>query len=105
MVRKQAQREFPLSAAEAYRRCSQAMVVLGARIVRDDPVAGRIDAKIGMSFTSWGENLMAQITGDEHRAEIQVTSSSSLPTTLFDFGKNKKNVNRVLDWVSRSQQA
>lgn len=78
------------------------MVILGARITREDPAAGRIDAKIGMSFISWGENLMAEITGDEHQAEIQVTSSSSWPMTLFDYGKNKQNVDRVLDWVSRT---
>jgi hypothetical protein len=37
----------------------------------------------------------------DDRAVVHIRSSSSWPTTLFDFGKNAQNVRRFLDWLGR----
>jgi hypothetical protein len=52
-----------------------------------------ISASVGVSFWSWGENITIEIHPD---GPMSVTSSCTLPTQCFDWGKNKKNVNKFI---------
>lgn len=99
MVRKQGHTQLPMSLPDAYRKCAQALTVIGASITAEDERAGRIEARRGASLTSWGENLVVEISGAEGATSVSVTSSSVLPTTLFDFGTNQRNVKRFLGWL------
>ena len=101
MVTKRGHTQLAIPLAEAYRKSAQALNVIGATPTNEDPAAGRIEAKVGLSFASWGEKLVVEISGADNAAYISVTSSSALPTTLFDFGKNQRNVARFLDWLQR----
>lgn len=50
-----------------------------------------ISSKVGMK--SWGEKIRITILPS---GILQIRSECSLPTQCFDWGKNKKNVNRLL---------
>lgn len=54
-----------------------------------------------MSLSSWGENILIEVSDAGKGALVRITSSSQWRTTLFDFGKNARNVRRFLDWVGR----
>ena len=50
-----------------------------------------------MSFSSWGEELeikIEQITPD--RCLINLSSKPILSTTLVDYGKNKRNIKKLV---------
>lgn len=49
-----------------------------------------------MSLRSWGEKLTVQVIGQDGAVVVAVNSRSSLPTTLFDFGKNAENLRRFV---------
>ncbi len=55
------------------------------------------------TWASWGElieiKLLSSVNGNN---EFEVTSSPKVETTLIDFGKNLKNVNRILRIVGNS---
>jgi len=99
MVLKDGQVELPMSLVDAYQKSAQALRVIGASITKEDRSAGRIEAKRGMSFRSWGEKLVVGISGGDNAATISITSSSSWPLTLADWGQNNSNVDRFLDWL------
>ena len=101
MIRKQGHAELPISLDEAYRKSAEALNVIGAKVTNEDQARTRIEGAIGANLMSWGENILVEITGVDNAASISVTSSSRLPTTLIDFGKNKRNVKRFLDSLSR----
>jgi hypothetical protein len=53
-----------------------------------------VRAKTSMSFWSWGERVTITTLPD---GGLSITSRCALPTQCFDWGKNQKNVMRVLD--------
>ena len=101
MVKKQGQIQLSVPIDDAYTKSAQALNVIGASVTKEDRDAGRIDAKIPMSFTSWGEKLVVEIFGSDNAVSVFITSSSAYSFTLVDWGKNKSNVDRFLDWLRR----
>jgi len=85
--------EEPGRVFDAFAEAVQAMPK--ARIDSVDPHARVIAARTGMSFTSWGENLLIKVEPSaEGRAHVTVTST--LKMQLVDWGKNKKNVEALV---------
>ena len=105
MVVKKGEIQLSAPLSEAYRRSAQALNVIGGEVKAGDPASGKMEGTISMSFVSWGENILIEVTGLDNRALVRITSSSRLPTTLFDFGKNARNVRRFLDWLTASAVA
>lgn len=101
MVVKHGEIQLRAPLSEAYRRSAEALNVIGGKVKTEDPSTGRIEGTISMSLTSWGENILIQVSGVDDGAVVRISSSSSWPTTLFDFGKNAQNVRRLLDWLGR----
>jgi hypothetical protein len=87
--------------AEAYRRAAQALTVIGGEVKREDPAEGKIEGIVSTSFVSWGENILIEVTAADNGALVRITSSSRWRTTVFDYGKNARNVRRFLDWLGR----
>jgi hypothetical protein len=102
MVTKTGQVNLQLPLAEAYRRSAQALNIIGGTVKSEDQSAGRIVGTVPMSWTSWGESLLVEVSGVDNDALVRVTSKTRLPTQVVDFGKNARNVARFLDWLSRS---
>lgn len=73
--------------------------------LKTDPIIGKMKMteiengiliKSGMTWKSWGEVIKIILSfnrGDDF--EYQVSSRPKLKTTLFDYGKNLENVNRI----------
>ena len=83
--------------SEAVRRCLGVLQNIGARIARVDQELGLIQARMPMSFWSWGNIVNITVASDKSdRSEIRVSSDSIMPSALLDFGVNARLVRRVI---------
>ena len=51
------------------------------------------NSSVSMGWLSWGENITIDFS---YPTWVTVTSQSAFPLTLFDWGKNQKNVDQFL---------
>lgn len=58
---------------------------------------GVMRGAVGLSWASWGETVTATIGHGPRGAVVQLHSASALPTTLVDFGRNRKNLEKVVE--------
>ena len=101
MIVKKGEIQLTAPLAEAYRRATQTLNVIGGEVKSEDPVTGKIEGIVSTSFVSWGENILIEVIAVGNGALVRITSSSRWRTTLFDYGKNARNVRRFLDWLGR----
>jgi len=59
-----------------------------------EETANKILASTSMNMRSWGEKIHINFLTD---GSISVTSKCALPTQCVDWGKNKKNINYLLN--------
>jgi hypothetical protein len=101
MVVKRGETHLSTPLSEAYRRSAEALNVIGGEVKSEDTASGKIEGTISMSFVSWGENILIEVSGVDDDALVRITSSSRWRPTLVDYGKNARNVRRFLDWIGR----
>jgi hypothetical protein len=96
---------FPNSHSEVFNAVMQVAPSLGgATVVYSDPVNGSVNLSVGMSFWSWGENVTVKVTETAPRQTwLQVVSSSKFG--LDAAGRNKRNVDTLMSWVSQALTA
>ena len=88
--------EVDLSIEEAVSQLNKKLEIKGWRRVLNSNSHDNIRFKIKTSFKSWGEILSIKISKvNSDKSNIEVTSKPILFTTLLDYGKNRKNVNKV----------
>lgn len=81
---------------QAFIRAMEAVPRMG--VVRSDHATGVIEATTKMSWMSWGENVRVNLQeSDPGRTRASV--SSSLKMQLVDWGRNKRNVERLFGAV------
>lgn len=73
----------------------QAFLAAGLSHVRGG--AGRMSGAVPTTFLSWGEDVTGVTSYGAHGATVVVRSESTLPTALVDYGRNRKNVERVVE--------
>jgi hypothetical protein len=56
-----------------------------------------VSTSIGTSMLSWGERVTAHVQAVPSGCVVTVRSASNF--ALFDWGKNKRNVEQVLAWI------
>lgn len=57
--------------------------------------------KNGMGLTSWGENIsVILVPAGETQTTAAVRSECALPTQIIDWGKNKENVTKLIQFLS-----
>jgi len=88
-----------ITRADAFRRAEEALIIAGAIINFRDSAAGRIGATVPMSIKSFGETVDVDISGTDDDIRVSIESTSRLRTTLFDWGKNSENVERIASWM------
>src|ERR1700682_102207 len=99
MVVKKGELKVGGTVSEAYHRSAEALNVIGGTVTKEDQATGKIEGTRSISFISWGEKILIEISDSDNGALVRITSSSRVPTTLFDFGQNARNVRRFLDWL------
>lgn len=55
----------------------------------------------GVSFSSWGEKITISLTPQGVGAtRIDITSECGMPTQVVDWGKNKRNVCNIFEYIA-----
>jgi len=71
--------------------------------ISENPLQIEIWGENGTSILSWGESLRITITQEKVGSRIQAESKAKLATTLFDYGKNKANLESLLSSFKRNK--
>lgn len=87
--------EVALAPQQAEAAVYQALVAAGVTGVRGG--GGRLDGGTSLGWSSWGENVTAVVGFGPRGSVVTLTSTCSMPTQLMDFGKNQKNVTKVVE--------
>ena len=91
------------SQSEAMLMVIEALKQLSMRVVRVDATNGVIVGKVSSSLKSMGEDLSIQMEKKEEGTLIAIHSQCNYPGQKFDWGKNEKNVTRIIDALSAFQ--
>jgi hypothetical protein len=82
--------------AQAVDIARAALMGIGAAIQQIDPSSGSIRAMTGTTLQSYAEIIGVQVrAAGTNQSDIHIESASSVPTTMFDWGKNQENINAV----------
>lgn len=85
---------------ETVNLCRKSIEKYNGKKLTTDPTEGIIQGRIGVSWQSWGEKIMIKL--DELNSEetvVTITSKPLLPTTVIDYGKNKRNITRLTKYI------
>lgn len=55
----------------------------------------------GASMASWGEKITITLTPMGQQTKVNIFSECGMPTQLIDYGKNRKVVNYLFDFIMR----
>ncbi|GHJ52907.1 hypothetical protein Nm8I071_22140 [Nonomuraea sp. TT08I-71] len=64
--------------------------------------AGLIRVAVSASFESWGEVITCRLTPAEGGVKVTVRSDSKFALTMTDWGKNRRNVSKLLRRIEAS---
>ncbi len=94
--------DLPLSYDHAFDSCLAAIgTALNGKITTQDRASGLIEARTGMTWKSFGEDILITIREmDENLTQIRIASRPSLFITWVDYGKNSENVEKVFMFLS-----
>ena len=96
--------EFPYSKDNVFEAiCRAVPIISGMKVVTADKLTGRITVKANITLWSFGEAILIQLSSPaDGNTKVQITSGSKFGvlTDLFDMGKNRKNVERILSGTS-----
>lgn len=87
--------EVGLPPEQAEAALYQAFLAIGLKDAHGG--AGVLQGNVGASLMSWGEKITATIAHGPHGATVHLRSECALPTVLFDFGRNAKNLRKLTE--------
>ena len=82
---------------QKYEKSLKALKLIKAVVTNQDKNSGKIEAKTGFSLKSFGEKVEIKINPKTN--EVLISSKPSVSTTLFDYGKNLENVQKILNYL------
>lgn len=87
--------EIALVPQQAEAAVYQAFLAAGlSRVVGGN---GFMQGKVSMGMRSWGENVLATIRYGPRGAVLTLRSECALPTQVIDWGKNRQNVELIVE--------
>lgn len=63
-----------------------------------------VTASTGVGMMSWGEKITVHISEAPGGSDVRIHSECSFPLQLVDYGKNKKNVQYLVDGLAAPAQ-
>ncbi len=101
MVRQRRELTLPLPPAEAYTLCLRSLETIpNCMLPTQNAAVGRITARTGVSWRSWGDEIAFQLYSEEGTStRVEITSRPVVRTTLVDFGKNLENVEKIAEFL------
>jgi len=93
--------EISRSYDESFDLCIRSLELISrSRVIEKDHSGGRIIAKAGLNWRTWGDSISFEISASgEGSSRIRVSSRPAARSTIVDFGKNLQNVNRVVSFL------
>ncbi len=98
---------FPAYHSTEYRSSLPASVLESAVIeafegmgISIERAFGRYEGRMPFNFWSFGEILSVTIGPD---GQLQITSKCVMPTQCFDWGKNRRNVEKLVELIETSK--
>lgn len=89
--------DLALNKEAAFQMCINSFALVGANVIVRDLEVGHIRAVFGVSFFSFGETIDIFLKIKESNLiSVDVYSQPVVKTTLFDYGKNQRNVEKVI---------
>ena len=74
-----------------FQRAADAMRRMGWNVFRVEETF--LEGSVSMSIWSWGEDIqMRQVSNDQ----VELVSKCKLVTQVIDFGRNRKNIDKIL---------
>ena len=69
------------------------------RIVEENRSQGKIIARTGITWKSWGEIITFDIRKMNDVIQVEISSRPVVRTTLVDYGKNLENVEKIASFL------
>lgn len=92
----------PLTSDQALALCQSAVKqVPKATVVQVDAASATLEARVGMTWASFGERIEFSVTPAGGATEVSIRSHPVLRTTIADYGKNRENVERIRTFLAR----
>ena len=103
MIRETREVEFPYPKDAVFRAASGAVTsIKGSRLKSADMLSGNLDGTVGAGFFSWGEEIRITVSEIPRlRSKVTVSSASRIRSTVWDHGKNRENVEAIVEGISR----
>lgn len=95
------QLEIAASKQEAFGLCTHALQQVNkCSIEQSNFSLGRLTASAGMNWLTWGDEIELHIEETAHnQCVISLSSRPKVKTTLIDYGKNRDNIKRMVDFI------
>lgn len=86
---------------EVFGYLSSLRTIAGIKVDYVDPQHYQIHLSNSISFSSWGEDIVISFYYDPTYGGTRIIAFSKpkLPTTLIDYGKNRKNVESIQKYI------
>jgi len=94
---------YPAAAAQVWDALQRTIAEFGYKDVREDPVAGTIEFRTGMSWWSWqGQQMTASVReAGSGSAQLSLTGGVALKVQVTSWGEKKRIAKKVLADVER----
>ena len=97
--------EYPFSQKTVFKAIMEAAPnIEGLSVDSADEMSGRVTFKAGVSLASWGENIPVQLVRiAPTRTQMKVLSTPKTGVMFggaMDFGKNRRNIEKIISAVS-----
>jgi hypothetical protein len=99
--------EYPYHKDDVFQALVEAIPSIpGLSVASTDALGGRVRAKAGVSLFSWGEDIpisLSEIVPGRTRVSVTSTPKTGmLFGGAFDLGKNRRNIEKILEAVSEN---
>lgn len=100
-VKQKKELDIPLSYADAFLLCKHSIAsIKRAKVSQENMDLGIIEAKTGVNLSTWGDKIEFKVEKlSEEKSKVFVQSKPLVPTTLFDYGKNSRNIRSITDYI------
>mgnify|MGYP006189800899 FL=1 len=85
--------EFDLSQPLLIEKMKEVLISSGFKLMHVDEQKGIISASSSISWYSWGENIYIEMDADNDKTSLKLTSACLLQ--IYDWGKNKRNLQKI----------
>lgn len=84
----------------AFEKAKRILKMIRVKAIKDNKNEGIIVAETGLSWKSFGENLLLEFKKlNDNQTQIRILSKSKIRTTMIDFGKNLENIDKFCKGV------